>query len=656
LHFTKNLTLTKKFFLGVGVIVIVFWALFSYFIDLYLKEINKTEAFGQSNLLFEQIQSTRKYVKENLRPLMFHVLPEKQFLKEAMSVSFITKSIMKDFGEKHPDVIYRRVAMDPLNPENTANDRAREFIEPFRKDRERSVWKGVLEMNQMQYAIHAKPVVIEKGCLSCHGRPEDAPVTLTKAYNRLHGFNKKEGDIIGVEYLALPLDKTFRWVSDLVMTIFIVGIIGMVLMFIAINSLINLVAVRPLGKVRSFFKSIVTGDKGLDYRFAVTSGDEIGELAHSFNRMMEYLRSFQEKLIYSEKKYRKIFEGSKDAIFVADCDGIIQEINKAGYDLMGCVHTEKDVRGLSVSAMFYRKERYADFLSNMEMNGYVKDYETKLSTVDRKIKDVLISANYRQDDDNNVCGFEAIVKDITERKKLYLQVSEAERLAAIGQLASGVAHEINNPLSIILGYTGLLLNESSIDGAFRKDLETIHGNADACKKIVEDLLNFSRKSKTEFAYHSISDIIDSVVEMLGYKFQEKNVVVNRNYSPDLPLLLVDEDKIKQVFVNILINSFQAIEDGGTIEISTSSSESGKYARISVADNGHGIDDAIIDKIFQPFFSTKSIGEGTGLGLSVSYGIIQEHNGMIKAESNEWKGATFMIELPLVFDEAVKDIS
>lgn len=654
MHFTKNLTLTKKFFLGVGVIVIVFWALFSYLIYIYLKEINKTEAFSQSNLLFEQIQSTRKYVKEDLRPLMFHVLPEKQFLKEAMSVSFITKSIMNDFGKKHPDVIYRRAALDPLNPENTANDREREFIDLFQKDRERTVWKGVLEIEHMKYAIHAKPVVIEKECLSCHGRPEDAPATLTKSYDTLHGFNKKEGDIIGVEYLALPLDKTFGQVSDLVMTIFIVGIIGMVLMFTTINSLINLVAVRPLGKVRSFFRSVVTGDMGLDSKFAVRSEDEIGELAHSFNRMMEYLGSFQEKLINSEKKYRKIFEGSKDAIFVADCEGIIQEINRAGYDLIGCRHTK--VHGLSVSDMFHDNESYDGFLNDMERNGYVKDYETKLSTVDGNIKDVLISANYREDDDNNVCGFEAIVKDITERKKLYQQITEAERLAAIGRLASGVAHEINNPLSIILGYTGLLLDESSIDGSFRKDLETIHGNANACKKIVEDLLNFSRKSKTEFAYHGISDIIDSVVEMLSYKLQEKNIVVKKNYSPDIPPLLVDEDKIKQVFMNILINSFQAVGDDGTIEISTSLDESGKSARISVADNGHGIDDAVIDKIFQPFFSTKPTGEGTGLGLSVSYGIIREHNGMIKAESNGWRGATFTIELPLIFDKTAKGLS
>jgi two-component system NtrC family sensor kinase len=162
-----------------------------------------------------------------------------------------------------------------------------------------------------------------------------------------------------------------------------------------------------------------------------------------------------------------------------------------------------------------------------------------------------------------------MIKDITERKKLYQQVSEAERLAAIGQLASGVAHEINNPLSIILGYTGLLLDESSINGTVKRDLETIHGNANACKKIVEDLLNFSRKSKTEFACHSISDIIDSVVEMLSYKLQEKNIVVKKNYSTDLPPLLVDEDKMKQVFMNILINSFQAVGDDGTIEISTS---------------------------------------------------------------------------------------
>jgi two-component system NtrC family sensor kinase len=656
LHFTKNLTLTKKFLLGVGVIVIVFWALFSYLVYIYLKEINKTDAFNQSNLLFEQIQSTRRYVREDLRPLMYHVLPENHFIKEAMSVSFITKSIMNDFGEKHPDVIYRRVALDPLNPENAANDRERGFIALFEKDRERSVWKGVLEIDQMKYAIHAKPVIIEEGCLSCHGSPESAPADLIKAYGTSHGFNKKAGDIIGIEYLALPLDKTFSQISDLVMTIFIAGIIGMVLMFTAINSLINLVAVRPLGKVRSFFRSVVKGDKGLDSKFAVRSGDEIGELAHSFNRMMEYLRSFQEKLSSSEKKYRKIFEGSKDAILVADYHGIIQEINSAGIDLFGYTHSDIVLHELSVQDIFHNKEDYSSFLSSLETDGFVKDHETKLRTVNGSVKDILISANYREDDNNEVCGFEAIIKDITERKKLFQQVNEAERLAAIGQLASGVAHEINNPLSIILGYTGLLLDDKSVNGQFREDLETIYANANVCKRIVEDLLNFSRKSKTEFAYHSINDIIDSVVEMLHYKFQEKNITVQKNYSTDLPLLLVDDDKIKQVCMNILINSFQAVGDHGIIEISTSLNEADSSANICVQDNGSGIDDAIIDKIFQPFFSTKPIGEGTGLGLSVSYGIIREHNGVIKAESNGPNGASFTIELPIILDRASRELT
>jgi two-component system NtrC family sensor kinase len=427
-------------------------------------------------------------------------------------------------------------------------------------------------------------------------------------------------------------------------------------MFTAINSLINLVAVRPLGKVRSFFKSVVKGDKGLDLKFEVRSGDEIGELAHSFNRMMEYLRSFQEKLISSEKKYRKIFEGSKDAILVADYHGIIQEINSSGIDLFGYTHNDIVLHELSVHDIFHNKEDYSSFLRSLETDGFVKDHETKLRTVNGTIKDVLISATYREDDNNKVCGFEAIIKDITERKKLFQQVNEAERLAAIGQLASGVAHEINNPLSIILGYTGLLLDDKSIDGPPKKDLETIFTNANVCKRIVEDLLNFSRKSKTKFSYHSISDIIDSVVEMLSYKLQEKNVTVKKNYSPDLPVLLVDDDKIKQVFINILINSFQAVGDNGIIEISTSFNETDSTARICIKDNGYGIDDAIIDKIFQPFFSTKPIGEGTGLGLSVSYGIIQEHNGVVNAESNGPSGASFTIELPIILDKASKELA
>ena len=653
MNFLRKLSLTRKFLLGVGVIVVFFWAIFSYLIYVYLSEIYKTEAFSKTNLLYQQIQSTMHYIRSDLRPRMFHILPEKEFIKEAMSVSFITKSIMEDFKKKHPNVRYRRVSTDPMNPANMATGRELEYLEMFRQNRKQGFWKGIIEQDGIKYVVHAKPIVMEQECLSCHGRPQDAPEVLRNAYGTSHGFNKQVGDIIGVEYLALPLDRTFEQISNLVMTIFIAGITGMVLMFIAINSLINLVAVRPLGQIRSFFRSVVDGDKGLDAKFEVKKEDEIGELAQSFNRMMDYLRSSQQRLINSERKYRQIFEGSKDAILVADCHGLIQEINQAGVELLGCSDREKVINSRTVQDMFCNMDDYRNFIHRMEVHGFVKDFETRLMTVDGRQVDVLMSANYREDENKNVCGFETIIKDITERKRLIQQVNESERLAAIGQLAAGVAHEINNPLSIIIGYTDLLLDEDSLKELQRKDLQTIRENAHACKKIIEDLLSFSRKKEPVLEECNIHELIESVVTMLAFEFNRKGIEVRRQFDERISVVFIDADKIRQVLLNILMNAYQALDEGGVVETATRLDEDTGTVVITVSDNGPGISEEIRDKIFQPFFTTKPFGQGTGLGLAVSYGLVKEHGGEIEASSNGEGGTTITVKLPLK-TEAVRE--
>ncbi|HDO22527.1 MAG TPA: DUF3365 domain-containing protein [Nitrospirae bacterium] len=577
---------------------------------------------------------------------MFHILPHNQFIIEAMSVSFITKSIMSDFRKKHPNVIYRRVSDNPLNGENMANRRENKFINYFRDNRKSVFWKGIIKDNNMKFAVHAKPVIMESECLPCHGKPADAPDMLKKIYGTTSGFNKKVGDIIGIEYLALPLDKTFTQIKDLSFSIFIAGIIGMMLMFIAINSLINIVAVRPIGKIRSFFKSVVDGNKGFDSKIAIRSKDEIGELANSFNTMMEYLKKSKNELISSEKKYRQIFEGSKDAIIVADCLGYVQEANKAGRELLGWKETDIADNSRYLFDVFLNSSDYDKFMSDMENNGYIKDFEVRLLSAEGNVADVLMSANYREDESRQICGFETMIKDITERKRLIRQVYEAERLAAMGQLAAGVAHEINNPLSIILGYTSLLLENDSINGLVRKDLQTIYGNANSCKKIIEDLLSFSRVTETRLGYDNINCLIDSVLDMLTYEFEKKKISIVRNYCPDIPPLLIDSDKIRQVILNLLINACQAIDENGTISVLTSYDTVNNMEVIKISDDGCGIGEEIREKIFEPFFTTKPVGEGTGLGLSVSYGLIKEHGGDIISEDTGDKGAAFTIRLPL----------
>jgi signal transduction histidine kinase len=214
----------------------------------------------------------------------------------------------------------------------------------------------------------------------------------------------------------------------------------------------------------------------------------------------------------------------------------------------------------------------------------------------------------------------------------------------MGQLAAGVAHEINNPLGIILCHTDLIKDEPNLSKEVREDLAVIEKHADNCKAIVASLLNFARQHKSIKELASINAIIRDVVQLAANQFQQQNITIDLDLEESLPLISVDIDKLRQVFFNLIINSGQAIDENGYILISTCYLPDSETVQIVVEDNGCGISQAMEDKIFDPFFTTKDPGKGTGLGLSVSYGIVKDHNGEITFESVENKGTRVAVTL------------
>ncbi len=630
--------LTSKFLFGNGVIVLIFWCILNVVIYIYLKDNIITQTYQKTDILFSHIQATIGYIRKKVRPKLFHVLPAEEFVPEVMSVSFLNKGIMSEFRKLSPDFRYRRVAVNPMNPENAPNELELQYIAEFRKDR-KAIKRGIIKMDNKKYFLHARPVIMEAECLACHGSPEKAPAKLVSLYGTQGGFNRKPGEVIGVESIAIPLDETFAQIRGLVISIFLTGIVGVLFLFLSLTYYIDIVAVRPIKNVSRFFRSVVEGEKDLETPFALKSRDEIGGLADSFNRMMEYLKN-------SERKYRRIFEDSRDAIIVADFTGVIHDINPAGVELFGCRDRLDTARAETLYDLFPKKEECDRLFRAMEKNGYVKDYETQLTCADRRHVDVMISASFLRDEAGRVCGFEAIIKDITEWKLVQDRMKEADRMASIGRLAAGLAHEINNPLGIIMGYTGLLIKELKDNGQAVADLQVINRNAEACKKIVEDLLNFSRTTESVPEQMNINAVIDEVLDMLSYRLREKDAAIQREYQDGIPELTADAKKIRQVFINIIMNAFQAIDRGGKITIVTVYDKSADRVRVSISDSGCGIPGENINKVFEPFFTTKQPGDGTGLGLSVSYGIVREHGGEITVESTHGKGSTFTVSLPL----------
>jgi signal transduction histidine kinase len=226
------------------------------------------------------------------------------------------------------------------------------------------------------------------------------------------------------------------------------------------------------------------------------------------------------------------------------------------------------------------------------------------------------------------------------------RIREADKLASIGQLAAGVAHEINNPLSILLGFTRLLTKKSSFDGQTKEDLKIIHSNAQLCKKIVEDLLNFSRQKKPQYIEADVNKTIESIVSVVETQLNNDGITMIRDYDPSIPPVTMDIDKMKQVYMNLLMNACQAMDSGGYINVSTHYDKVKAGVLMVFSDTGCGIPQNIQSRIFEPFFTTKEPGQGTGLGLAVSYGIVKEHSGEISFESEEGRGAIFRVWLPI----------
>ena len=354
-----------------------------------------------------------------------------------------------------------------------------------------------------------------------------------------------------------------------------------------------------------------------------------------------------ESLAVSESKYRRIFEVSRDMILVSKKDGLIVDINPAGYKMLGYNYGEKDLKVKKFQDFFANEADWKTLIADIIEKGFISNHEVTLKRIDGGEISSLISGSLDNgpSKEDNFVNF--LVKDIEQRRLIENQMAQTDKLASLGQLSAGVAHGINNPLGIILGYTQLLMRDEDKETERYADLKIIEKHVKDCKSVVEDLLNFARSSKTEKEAININEAIDEVLNFIEHHSELYNIEIKRDYDNSMPLFLLDEKKMKQVFMNLIMNAKDAVGKSGTINLSTEYDRSTKQIVIKVADTGYGIEKKNLSRIFDPFFTTKPIGEGTGLGLSVSYGIIKNHGGKIFVESESGKGATFTIVLTAV---------
>ena len=279
-------------------------------------------------------------------------------------------------------------------------------------------------------------------------------------------------------------------------------------------------------------------------------------------------------------------------------------------------------------------------------SGPVIYYENPLLTSDGEERLIAFNNSVVKDTDGQVIGVLISGEDVTELRKTQEQLQHSRLLASLGEMTAGIAHEVNNPLGCILLYSELLAS-SDVPSQMKKDLKVIHDEAKRATKIMTDLLTYGRRAKSQMRRLNLYNPLKKVLEMRRYEQKVQNITVSTNLVNGPLYVNGDSSQLMQVFMNLMLNAEEALRasNGGNIIITTETSD--EWARVQIADNGTGIPKKNLNQVFYPFFTTKEVGEGTGLGLSTCYGIVTGHDGLIRAENNELGGATFTIELPLV---------
>jgi len=440
------------------------------------------------------------------------------------------------------------------------------------------------------------------------------------------------------------------------------GVLTVVLLtlFLVFTLFVNI----PLKRVIGATEEIADGKF---QKIKIRRKDEIGQLVHSFNSMIDSLdkkdadvKNLLEALKTSEYRFRTLFENTPIGIGVTSFNGEAIECNDAMLQLVGSAKSE--IKRINFKDIYNSPNEGEMLIKEVQKKGAIHNVETKMKRNDGTIYHARLNISQIQLDDKNLLLI--IAEDITSQKNLEIQLQQAHKMESIGTLAGGIAHDFNNILGIIVGNTELAIDDFPEWNPARHNLEEIRIASFRARDVVRQLLSFARKTKLEKKPTNIIPIVKESLQLLRSSIPT-SIEIRQNIPIDMDTILADPTQINQILINLCTNADHAMKDGGIIDVILKNVELGEnataqyhelnpgpYVNLTVSDTGHGIPKEKIDRIFDPYFTTKEVGKGTGMGLAVVHGIVQGHNGLITVESELGKGTTFSIFFPVVKKEAV----
>lgn len=797
MHIPKPSKIQTKFISGMLLASIFLGIAFSTGFYLHMKNVLEEEVRDKAMLIFAHVDSIQHYVRDVLRPTMYERLPS-SFVIEAMSSSFISRTIMAPVNNHRDGTIYRRVAIDARNPAYEANEHERDLIRYFRANSEQEMWQGYKNIDDERYYVKVRAVKFDEGCMYCHGEPENAPPELITLYGE-RGFGKQLGAIAGVDFVGISVQSSVGRVQQTILTYFAFFAFGALLFFSATNVLFRVLVVNNLKRLSSVFRLNMAEGEGTALLHKLEQGDEIEELVDGMEQMGEHLFEARRQLQDYAENLRRMVDERTDALsrevearqadvhlFVRLLEDMRQSSSRAelwNYALPQ-ICTRFGARGIAYVCTMASQNYYVwpesmgapelpdDFVDVLTGSACIQtgsrifvpvesssgnaegilcltwDSEEEAASHDRGVLLALgrqlgtaaenltaIDSLLRQmrvletivegitdplalmdsscavltvnqaarqltseltdgvrTDGNMLAIFfdpeagncpmlDAIrsgapdqrevelpggrsfslsmypvrseeaqtdrvvvyVRETTMEKRMRAQVWHSEKMATVGKLTAGLAHEINNPLGVILCYAGLL-RQTITNPQQSADLDIIERHTRQAQRVLQELLNFARPKTAGSGTSDACAVAASVRDVFSVQAAKKHVRLGLE-SPTGPLYVrLGIGELEQVVSNLVINALDAVsEEEGEIVVRVAPCDGN--VKIVVEDNGPGVSAEDAPHIFDPFYSTKAFGSGTGLGLAVVYGMVRDIGGEVGVERSLLGGARFVVSLP-----------
>ncbi|MGA8178734.1 MAG: DUF3365 domain-containing protein, partial [Desulfobacterales bacterium] len=625
-------SIKSRLLIYVGSIVLIFSTILFYRTYILITDNYENLTNQQLSLALNFDLAIRNYVAEYIRPMMFNLLPEGRFVPQTMSTSYVARNIFNEVRNKFPEYIIKFSADNPRNPANLAGAEELNMIKYFNEKPQEEVWTGEIDLGNKLYFAKFSAMRMEKACLRCHGNPADAPAELLKIYGSKASFNLPLGKVVGLDTIAIPKEKVKALFFNKAINNFVLLGIGLLLLCISLVFVFKFIITDRLSKITEHFVNAEEKDGFMEIRPIEIGGqDEITTLTSNFNklayRLNDYYTLLGEKVEERTKELRKAndqlkkeieerkqaeamlkrSENTLKSIFQSAPIGIgivthriIGWTNDQFQNMIG--YSKDELEGQTARILYESDAEYERV--GFELHAQIQKLgtgavESKFRRKDDRIIDVLLKSSLINPGDISE-GRIFTVMDITQTKLMQDQLIRTERLAATGQLAASIAHEINSPLQAVTVMLGTLKKKYSGDTVLSGQLALLKGAFGSIRDTVKNLLDLNRPGKELKQSTNVNDILENIVDLVRSHLRKNRIKVNLKLSTDIPDINASPMQLNQCFLNLINNAVEAMtgtpcaNDGSTAELPAGGEiaiktnlEKGKV-RIQITDTGPGI--------------------------------------------------------------------